>query len=337
MTDPGIPIGLRDGFGRVHDDLRISITDRCNLRCAYCMPEEPEWFPRSEMLSYEEILRLVRILARRGLRKIRLTGGEPLLRRDLPSLIERLVNEPAIEDLSLTTNGVLLDRCAADLRRAGLDRINVSLDTLVPERYVAMTRRDLLDRALQGIRAAVDAGLRPVKVNTVLMRGINDDEVEPLVERAREQGWELRFIEEMPLANGGAWAMRGIVTGDEVRARIHSRWPLLPARQVDPHAPATRYDFADGKGSVGFINSVSAPFCSSCSRLRLTSDGQLRVCLYDDDELDLKTPLRAGATDGELDRMILDRLSRKGRGGALDILEGRAALPLNRTMHQIGG
>ena len=330
-------MGLEDRYGRVHDDLRISVTDRCNLRCAYCMPEEPEWFPHEAILSYEEILRLTRILLGRGVRKIRLTGGEPLVRRNLPALVRMLADEPGVEDLSLTTNGVLLSALAGKLAEAGLQRVNVSLDTLDPRLFKTVTRRDALERVLRGIESASDAGLRPIKINTVLLRGLNDDELETLVERGRAQGWEMRFIEFMPLENDGSWQPSKVVSGDEVRKRIEARWPLEPDPRQEPHAPATRYRFKDGGGTLGFIDSVSTPFCDTCSRLRLTSDGKLRVCLYDTAEVDLKTPLRAGASDRELEAIIVGAVLRKGRGGALDILERRVRLPLTRTMQQIGG
>jgi cyclic pyranopterin phosphate synthase len=330
-------LDLRDGFGRVHDDLRISVTDRCNLRCAYCMPVEPAWFPREEILDYEEIARLAAIAARRGVRKFRLTGGEPLVRRDLAVLVRLLAREHAACDLSLTTNGLLLAPLAAELARAGLKRINVSLDTLDPGRYRALTRRDALGAALRGIEAAAAAGLRPIKVNTVLLRGVNEDEIEPLCERARAEGWELRFIEFMPLENGATWDPSRIVSGEQVRRRIERRWPIEPDPDADPRAPATRYRFRDARGTLGFIDSVSRPFCSSCSRLRLTSDGKLRVCLYDDRETDLKGPLRAGAPDEALEQLMVQAVRGKGRGGALDLLERREARPLLRTMHQIGG
>ncbi len=328
---------LEDGFGRLHDDLRVSVTDRCNLRCSYCMPVEPEWFPHGAILSYEEIVRLARIAVARGVRRLRLTGGEPLVRRDLASLVRMLTALPGVEDLSLTTNGLLLAAAAPELVRAGLRRVNVSLDTLQRDRYRALTRRDVLDRVLAGIDAAAAAGLAPVKVNAVLLRGINEDEAEPLVGRARENGWELRFIEFMPLENGNTWDAARVVSGSELRRRIDRLWPLERDPRGDPHAPASRYLFRDGRGAVGFIDSVTQPFCASCSRLRLTSDGYFRVCLYDDRETDLKTPLRSGASDAEIERLMVEAVSRKGRGGALEILERQAPPPPARTMHQIGG
>jgi cyclic pyranopterin phosphate synthase len=301
------------------------------------MPTEPAWFPRDKILSYEEIVRLVRIATQYGVRKIRLTGGEPLVRRDLSDLVGMLADLSGIEDLSLTTNGLLLGSMAGELKRAGLRRVNVSLDTLQPERFASMTRRDALSKALDGIAAAIAAGLSPLKVNSVVLRGENEDEVEHLVEHARNHGWELRFIEFMPLENGGTWDLSRVVSGAEIQRRVEARWPLESQPLEDPHAPATRFMFRDGRGSVGFVNSVTEPFCASCSRLRLTADGHFRVCLYDLDEVDLKTPLRAGATDEDLAQRMKRAVSAKGRGGALEILEQKSALPLVRTMHQIGG
>jgi cyclic pyranopterin phosphate synthase len=330
-------MGFEDRFGRIHDELRISVTDRCNLRCAYCMPEEPSWFPRDEILSYEEVARLARIFMSRGVRKFRITGGEPLLRRDLPELIRMLADTPGVEELSLTTNGLLLDELAGDLVEAGLQRINVSLDTLVPERFRALTRRDGLDRVLRGLDRARALGLEPVKINTVLLREVNDDEVVPLVTTARERGWELRFIEFMPLENGGTWDLSRVVSGQEVKRAVEARWPLEPDPESDPNAPATRFLFADGGGAVGFINSVTEPFCEDCSRLRLTADGKLTTCLYATRETDLKTPLRTGSSPEAMEQLIEQAVLEKGRGGALEILERRAPIPLTRTMHQIGG
>jgi cyclic pyranopterin phosphate synthase len=329
---------LIDSFGRQHDDLRVSVTDRCNLRCGYCMPAEPVWFPQSTLLRYEEIERLVRIAVDEGVRKVRLTGGEPLVRRDLVDLVRRLAAIEKLEDISLTTNGLLLDRFAQPLADAGLNRVNVSLDTLDPIRFAKLTRRDRLPSVLAGLSAATAAGLLPIKVNAVILRDVNEDDLLPLVGRARDEGWELRLIEFMPLENDGSWRSERVVTGAEVRSRIHAEWPLLESSaDDDPHAPARRWQFADGLGSIGFIDSVSAPFCARCSRIRLTSDGLFRACLYDDVEVDLKTAMRGGATDEQLAEQMIHTLQRKGRGGALEIIERGEARPQSRTMHQIGG
>ena len=328
---------LKDGFGRVHDDLRLSVTDRCNLRCAYCMPEEPVWFPRERILTFEEIRRVAALLAGAAVRKIRLTGGEPLVRRDLPTLVRMLAGIPGIEDLSLTTNGVLLARHAQALAAAGLRRVNVSLDTLRPDRFARMAGRPRLPEVLAGLDAAAGAGLAPIKVNAVLLRGENDDEAEALVELARARGFEMRFIEVMPLDNHAAWDPSRVVSGAELRRRIGARWPIVPEIPADPSAPASAYRFADGRGRVGFVDSVTRPFCGDCSRLRLTSDGRVRVCLYDDREVDLRGPLREGADDAALLGLVQAALAGKGRGGALDLLQTRQAPALRRTMHQIGG
>ena len=330
-------MALIDTFGRVHDDLRLSITDRCNLRCAYCMPVEPVWFTRAELLTYEELVRVVRVAASEGVRKVRVTGGEPLLRRDVATLIGAIAAIPGIDDLSLTTNGVLLGGMAAELAAAGLRRVNVSLDTLQPSRFAALTGRDRLPDVLAGLAAARDAGLAPIKINAVLLRGTNDDEALDLARFGRDNGYEMRFIEFMPLENDHSWDPARVVSGASLRAEIGRAWPIERDPSEDPHAPASRFRYADGAGAVGFIDSVSAPFCGSCSRLRVTSDGAFRVCLYDDRETDLKGPLRSGAGDARLAELMREGVSRKGRGGALDILETRAAIPLTRTMHRIGG
>jgi cyclic pyranopterin phosphate synthase len=330
-------LGFVDSFGRIHDDLRVSVTDRCNLRCLYCMPERPVWFPRSEILSYEEIARIVEVLARHGVRRVRITGGEPLVRQDLPVLFDLLSRVPGLEDLSLTTNGLRLRPLAKALARAGLRRVNVSLDTLDPARFRTLTGRDGVGLVLEGLEAAREAGLSPIKINTVLLRGLNEDEVVPLAAFARERGFEIRFIEFMPLENGGRWEFGRVVPGSWARREIESRWPLEPDPRSDPRAPARRFLYRDGRGAVGFVNSVSEPFCADCGRLRLTADGKLRVCLYDDRETDLKSALRSGASDSRLALLVEEAVGRKGRGGALEILERRAARPLARTMHQIGG
>jgi cyclic pyranopterin phosphate synthase len=248
-----------------------------------------------------------------------------------------LAGIPGIEDLSLTTNGVLLARQARTLAEAGLRRVNVSLDTLDPQRFARLTGRSRLREVLEGLQAAAEAGLAPIKINAVLLRGVNDDEAEALVELGRSRGCEVRFIEVMPLDNHAAWDPSRVVSGSELRRRIASRWPPVPELPSDPSAPAARYRFADGGGSVGFVDSVTRPFCGDCSRLRLTSDGHARVCLYDDREVDLRGPLRAGAGDEALLALVRGALAAKGRGGAIDLLQTRKAPVLVRTMHQIGG
>jgi GTP 3',8-cyclase len=330
-------LALRDSFGRVHDDLRLSITDRCNLRCTYCMPVDPVWFDRASLLTYEEMTRVTRIAVGEGVRKVRVTGGEPLVRRDVTRLIAALAAIPGVGDLSLTTNGVLLRPIAAALAAAGLTRLNVSLDTLDRRRFEEITGRDRLRDVLSGLDAARDAGIAPIKINAVLLRGRNEEDALPLAAFGREEGCEVRFIECMPLANGEGWDPARVVTGASLRAAIGARWPIVRDPEEDPHAPASRFLYEDGAGAVGFIDSVTAPFCSACSRLRLTSDGKLRVCLYDDRETDLRAALRGGADDASIARLLHGALHHKGRGGALDILEAQEALPLARTMHQIGG
>lgn len=326
-----------DTFGRVHDDLRLSITDRCNLRCAYCMPHEPVWYPHEAILSFEEITRVARIAVAEGVAKLRVTGGEPLVRRDVATLIGSLAKLPGVQDLSLTTNGVLLEPLAAELARAGLRRVNVSLDTLDRDRFARMSGRDRLPDVLRGLAAADAAGIRPIKINAVLLRGENEHEAVDLVRFGRDHGYEVRFIEFMPLENDRSWDPGRVVRGSDVRRAIGAVWPIVPDPAGDPHAPATRFLFEDGSGAVGFIDSVSSPFCGACSRIRLTSDGKFRVCLYDDLEADLRAALRGGATDERIVALMREALARKGRGGALDILESRTAIPLARTMHQIGG
>ena len=326
-----------DSFSRIHDDLRLSITDRCNLRCAYCMPHDPEWYPHGEILTFEEIVRIARVAIAEGVGKLRVTGGEPLVRRDVTTLIGSLAALPGLTDLSLTTNGVLLEPLAADLARAGLRRINVSLDTLDRARFTRMSGRDRLPEVLRGLDAAAAAGLGPIKINAVLLRGENENEAVDLVRFGRDHGHEVRFIEFMPLENDRSWDLRRVVSGAAARRSIAAEWPIVRDPAGDPHAPASRFLFEDGNGAVGFIDSVTSPFCGACSRIRLTSDGKFRVCLYDDEESDLRAALRGGETDAAVAARMRDAVARKGRGGALDILESKTAIPLARTMHQIGG
>src|SRR5437762_2562920 len=296
---------LVDSWGRRIESVRVSVTDKCNFRCTYCMPAEGlQWLPRAEVLTFEEIARLVRILAAMGVSETRLTGGEPLIRRDLPELVRQLAVTPGVEDLSLTTNGVLLDRLAGPLVEAGLKRINVSLDSLSHTRFAEITRRDALDRVLAGLEEAERyPELRPIKVNCVAMRGFTEEEVPALAELARTKPYVVRFIEFMPLDAHESWPADDVLTGGEIRTLIEEHWPLeeLPAK---PSSTARRFRFADGAGELGFVNPVSEPFCSTCDRIRLTADGQLRTCLFSRREWDLKQPLRDGASDDELVELL---------------------------------
>src|SRR5215210_5286551 len=303
---------LTDGWGREIKSVRVSVTDKCNFRCRYCMPAEGlEWLGRDELLSFEELERVVRVLAGMGVEEVRLTGGEPLARRDLPTLVSMLSPIPGVKDLSLTTNGVLLDRFAGLLVAAGLRRLNVSLDSLSHVRFAEITRRDALDKVLRGLEAAErHAELRPIKVNCVAIRGFTEEEVPALAELARRKPYVVRFIEFMPLDADERWDADDVLTGGEIRALIEERWPLveIPAK---PSSTARRFRFADGGGEIGFVNPVSEPFCSSCDRIRLTADGQLRTCLFSRREWDLKTPMRAGATDAELEAAIRQAVDNK--------------------------
>lgn len=325
--------GLVDSFGRVHRDLRISVTDRCNFRCTYCMPEEGmAWLPRQELLTYEEIERVARLLVERyGFESIRLTGGEPTVRAHLPVLIEKLSRLPV--DLALTTNGVSLRLIAHDLAAAGLTRINISLDSLRAERFAAMTRRDSLAEVLAGIDAALDAGLAPVKVNVVVMRGVNDDELVDFAAFGRARGVTVRFIEYMPLDATGAWTNEQVVGRDEIVATIGSVFPLEAVGRPDG-APAERFRFADGGGEIGVIPSVTHPFCGSCDRVRLTAEGHLRNCLFALTELDLRSLLRRGASDDEIGAAIQQAVATKWAG---HLINQPVFIRPPRSMSQIGG
>src|SRR4051812_38426493 len=301
---------LMDGHGRRIADLRVSVTDRCNFRCQYCMPAEGlPWLERDAVLHFEEIERLVRLLAAMGVTDVRLTGGEPLVRRDFPRLVEML--SPLVKDLSVTTNGFLLERDAEALVRAGVTRFNVSIDSLQRDRFYEMTRRDALPRVLQGLEVlATFPEAHPIKVNAVALRGFTEDEILPFARFARERPYEVRFIEFMPLDADHAWDRDKVLTGEEIRAAIHEAYPL-EAEPREPSATARVYRFADGQGRIGFINPVSEPFCGDCDRVRLTADGKLRTCLFSLNETDLRAPLRAGATDADLEGVIRDAVWRK--------------------------
>jgi GTP 3',8-cyclase len=326
---------LVDSWGREIRSLRVSVTDKCNFRCRYCMPAEGlEWLPREEVLSFEEIARLVRILSEMGVDEIRLTGGEPLVRRDLPVLVSFLAGISGVRDLSLTTNGVLLDRLAGPLVEAGLRRLNVSLDSLSHVRFAEITRRDALDRVLAGLEEAErHPELGPIKVNCVAMRGFTEEEVPALAELARRKPYVVRFIEFMPLDADEAWREDEVLTGGEIRALIEERWPLveIPAKQS---STARRFRFADGAGEIGFVNPVSEPFCSSCDRIRLTADGQLRTCLFSRREWDLKTPLRDGSSDDELAALIRFAVRHKELKHKIN---DPGFVRASRSMSQIGG
>ena len=332
MRADTVPQPLVDGYGRVHTDLRISVTDRCNFRCTYCMPAEGmQWLPKDEVLTFEELERLARLLVERhGIRSIRLTGGEPTVRAHLPVLVEKLAALPV--DLALTTNGATLRTVAPDLAAAGLRRVNVSLDTLQPDRFEALTRRDQLADVLDGIDAALEVGLAPVKVNAVVLRGVNDDEVVELARYGRDRGVTIRFIEWMPLDGGDAWSGDQVVTQAEIVEQIHAAFPLEPIARGSE--PAERFRYRDGRGEVGVIPSVTRPFCEQCDRIRLTADGQLRSCLFSLDDHDLRRPLRAGATDDELSDAIEACVSAKWAGHAIGQVQ---FVKPRRSMSQIGG
>ena len=326
---------LVDSFGRPHNNLRISVTDRCNIRCVYCMPEVVEFLPRAQLLSFEEIERFVRIAVTLGIDKIRLTGGEPLVRRDIPFLIEKLVAIPGVKDVGLTTNGILLAPVARTLREAGLKRINVSLDTMDPDRFLQLTRRSGLEQVIEGILAAKEAGFDPVKVNAIAMRGVTENDVVPLARFSRDHGLELRFIEYMPLDGGHLWEREKVLfAADIIDLLEQGIGPLHPVVDQDPRAPALDYDWVDGGGRIGFIASVSRPFCLSCNRIRLTSDGKLRNCLFSLEETDIRSLLRSGAHDIAIADAILNSVAAKWEGH--EINTARFIQP-ERMMHSIGG
>jgi cyclic pyranopterin phosphate synthase len=324
---------LVDGHGRRIGDLRVSVTDRCNFRCQYCMPAEGlPWLERDAVLRFEEIQRLVALLASMGVTDVRLTGGEPLVRRDFPTLVEMLA--PIVEDLSVTTNGFLLERDAEALVRAGVSRFNVSIDSLQRDSFYEMTRRDALPRVLRGLD--ILAGFpeaHPIKINAVAMRGFTEDEVLPFARFAREHPYEVRFIEFMPLDADHAWTPDSVLAGAEVRALIEEHFPL-EAEPREAHATARVYRFADGQGSIGFINPVSEPFCGDCNRIRLTADGKLRTCLFSLNETDLRAPLREGASDDQVEQIIRAAVWRKELKHHVN--EPGFIQPM-RTMSAIGG
>jgi len=326
---------LVDGFGRVHTDLRISVTDRCNLRCTYCMPADVVFLPREELLSYEEIARVAAVAAGQGIRTVRLTGGEPLLRRDLDRLVRLLGAVPGIEEVALTTNGLLLAEQAGALAAAGLSRLNVSLDAIRTEAFEKLARRRGLDRVLAGLAAARAAGFRSIRINAVSIRGLSEAEIVPLAEFCRRERLQLRFIEFMPLDADGGWDEAQVLSGKEVRGILERAiGPLEPLPPADPGQPAVDWRWADGGGLVGFIDPVTSPFCDRCDRLRLTADGQFRNCLFSTTEWDARAVLREGGSDDEIAALLHACVAAKRAAHGI----GSAAFERPaRAMYQIGG
>ena len=355
MTQPAV---LSDSFGRVMRDLRVSLTDRCNFRCLYCLPETeeaanfyrskfdshrnpnppafrlPEWKPRSELLSFEEIERVVRIAVSLGIEKIRLTGGEPLLRQGVEILVAKLSKIPGLADLAMTTNGFLFGRKAEALRAAGLRRISFSLDSLDRDNFKKITGRDGLSEVLTGIERAQEIGLNPVKVNAVIIRGINDGEIESLAGLAQKRNLSFRFIEFMPLDSGRVWLKDLVVPGKEILERLKAKFPLQPILSANPAETARRWVFGDGRGEIGIIAPVSEPFCGHCNRIRLTADGKIRTCLFSLHEHNIKALLRGGATDGEITAQLHSIVGQKEERHHIG--EPEFVQP-ERTMSCIGG
>jgi cyclic pyranopterin phosphate synthase len=326
---------LVDGHGRLISDLRVSVTDRCNFRCQYCMPADGlPWLDRDDVLRFEEIERLVALMARMGVTDLRLTGGEPLVRREFPRLASMLARVDGLEDLSLTTNGYLLERDAAALVDAGIKRVNVSIDSLQRDRFFQLTRRDSLPQVMRGLEAiGAFPEVRPIKVNAVALRDFTEQEAIPFAEFARSTSYQVRFIEFMPLDGDHAWSKDQVLSGEEIRAIIDRVHPLEEVPR-EPHSTARVFRFRDGRGEIGFINPVSEPFCADCNRIRLTADGKLRTCLFSIHETDLRAHLRAGATDADLEQVIREAVWRKE-------LKHRVGEPgfrqPPRTMSAIGG
>ena len=327
---------LIDPCGRVHTNLRLSVTDRCNIRCFYCMPADNVVFrPRDELLTFEEIERFVRVAARMGVNKIRITGGEPLVRNDLHALIRQLVRVPGIEDVALTTNGILLEEQAEGLKSAGLHRLNVSLDTLRENIFQRISRRSGLEKVLAGIFAAKQAGFDTIRLNAIAIRGLTEDEIVPLTQFAREHDFQLRFIEFMPLDADGNWQEQGVLTGAAIRQVLETAFcPLEPLERQDMSQPAVDYQFVDGSCRIGFINPVSEPFCGNCNRLRLTAEGQIRNCLFSTSEWDARALLRQGVSDSAIQQLLRDCVAAKQPGHLIGQTEFEKPA---RAMYQIGG
>ncbi|HEX4836215.1 MAG TPA: GTP 3',8-cyclase MoaA [bacterium] len=324
---------MKDQYGREIRDLRISLTDRCNLRCVYCMPEEMVFKPRDELLTDDEIMLVVRVAADLGVRKVRLTGGEPTVRPNLVDLVRRIAAVPGIQDLAMTTNGILLSKLAKPLADAGLRRINVSLDSLDAEKFRRITRWGNLDDVLAGLEAAREAGLSPIKLNAVVVRGFSDEDVVDVARLTLEHAWDVRFIEMMPFGSVAGFQTNAYVSSAETMARIEAALGPLAPLDVTGYDPARTYRLAGAPGTLGFISAVSQPFCAQCGRLRLTAEGRLRLCLLRDDEVDLRAPLRAGATYEEMRERFRAAAYRRPWGHEL----AQNVIPLQRVMSQIGG
>jgi len=327
---------LEDRFGRLHTSLRISVTDRCNIRCVYCMPERGVRFvPRAEILSFEEIIRFVRCIEPLGVRTLRLTGGEPLARSQLDVLVRGLASITGITEIALTTNGTLLADQAHALRDAGLDRINISLDAVTEEAFERIARRRGIQRVLDGIDAARAAGFAEIRLNAVAIAGLSEDQIVPLAHLARQRDLHLRFIEFMPLDGPGQWRRDAVLSGQAIRQRLeHQFGPLHPVARLDPSQPATDYAYADTGQRVGFIDSVTEPFCRDCNRLRVTADGKVRNCLFATDEWDVRALLRRGASDEEIRQLVVDCVAAKRAGHGMD---SPTFVRPARAMYQIGG
>lgn len=327
---------LIDSFGRLHNNLRISVTDRCNIRCFYCMPADDVVFMnRRELLTFEEIERFVRIVVPLGINKLRLTGGEPLVRKDLHRLVEKLAVIPGVKDIGLTTNGILFGEQAQQLFDAGLRRVNISLDALDAERFQQITRREGYEKVVESIHIAKRVGFDPVKVNAVSVRGMTEDQIVPFGHFARETGVEIRFIEFMPLDADNAWERGKVLFAHEIIERLSTEiMPLVPCGPSDPSAPATDFQFQDGIGRIGFIASISQPFCMSCNRFRITADGKIRNCLFSLEETDIKTLLRSGSGDEQIAQAVIDCVAAKKEGH--EINTARFIQP-DRPMYSIGG
>jgi GTP 3',8-cyclase len=327
---------LVDSFGRVHNNLRISVTDRCNIRCFYCMPaEDVQFLPRRELLTFEEIVRVVRVAVPLGIDRLRLTGGEPLVRRDLHKLVEQLVRIDGVVDVGLTTNGILLEEQAALLHSAGLRRLNISLDALDPDVFQKITRREGFDRVMAGIQAARDAGFEPIKLNAVSVRGLTEDQIVPFGHLARDTNTIVRFIEFMPLDADASWQREKVLFAHEIIQILESEFGRLVASPTQNiNAPAQVFEFADGRGRIGLIASVSRPFCKTCNRFRLTADGNLRNCLFSHEETDVRDLLRGDGTDTQIAQAMLACVANKQEGH--EINTARFIQP-TRPMHSIGG